>query len=138
MEILRLHPHQIRTHFLDGSTHHSEENKTSSHNRINQIIINPFKPNGIFCSYQLDQSISILRVVECVFFVFIKILMEPVETLISISSGSGLFAYIPQKGHYRLIRVYDKNELTVRSVYCLFVCVVALCLTVNNFSVMSG
>ena len=40
LEILRLHPHQILTPLLDGSTHHSEEKISAlSHYRINQIII---------------------------------------------------------------------------------------------------
>ena len=38
------------------------------------VIINPFKPHGNSHSYQLDLSISILRVV--VFFIFIQISIE--------------------------------------------------------------
>ena len=39
-----------------------------------QNTLNPFKRNEISHSYQLDQSISILRVVG--FFIFIQILIE--------------------------------------------------------------
>ena len=37
---------------------------------------NPFKPNGIAHYYQLDQSISVLRVVRLYFFIFIQISIE--------------------------------------------------------------
>ena len=48
---------------------------------------NPFKSNGISHFYQLDQSISVLRVVGWYFFVFIQTLIrafckETVENLI--------------------------------------------------------
>ena len=40
---------------------------------INLYSPNPFKPNGISYCYQLDQSISVLRVIVMVFFVLIQI-----------------------------------------------------------------
>ena len=39
------------------------------------FIINPFMPNGISHSYQLDHSIFVLRVVGWYFFIFIQILI---------------------------------------------------------------
>ena len=38
-----------------------------------EYLINPFKPNGISHRYQLDQSISVLRVVGCYFSFLSKI-----------------------------------------------------------------
>ena len=42
------------------------------------VVLNPFMPNGFPYAYQLDQSISVIRVVACwvVFFIFIQILIE--------------------------------------------------------------
>ena len=34
-------------------------------------MINPFKLNGIFLSYQLDQFISVLRIVENIFHLYL-------------------------------------------------------------------
>ena len=50
-------------------------------------FINPFMPNGISLSYQLDQSISVLKSCWEVLFIFIQILIrafckQTVETLI--------------------------------------------------------
>ena len=68
-------------------------------------LLNTFKPNGIFHSYQLDQSISILRDVWWYF---------PIEHSVSkqwrpwidaalcgVWSGPALFAYVQQKKHDR-------------------------------------
>ena len=67
-----------------------------------KIYLNLFMPNGISCSYQLDQSIAILRGLGCNFH-FIHFLIDtlwansrdPDETP---RSGYALFAYVPQKG----------------------------------------
>ena len=40
------------------------------------MIFNPFKPNGISLYYQLDQSISVLRVVRCFFSLFFQFSIE--------------------------------------------------------------
>ena len=40
------------------------------------ILYNPFMPNGISHYHQLDQSISVLRVVRWIIFHFIQILIE--------------------------------------------------------------
>ena len=46
----------------------------------NLVKVNPFKPNGISQSYQLDQSISILRVVWWYFTILvIYIIQIPTE-----------------------------------------------------------
>ena len=65
---------------------------------------NPLKPNGISQSYQLNQSISVLRVVGWYFFHFYSnfkriFCKQIVETLIRRRlSGSVLFAHAPQNG----------------------------------------
>ena len=51
---------------------------------------NPFMPNGISNPYQLDQSISILRVVGCYFsflFLFVLLLYVPSQQLWSWRDG---------------------------------------------------
>ena len=67
----------------------------------NQSHFNPFKPNGISHSYQLDQSISVLRVVGGIFQLYSNFsrtfCKQKVETLLRVQSGSALFAYVPQK-----------------------------------------
>ena len=40
------------------------------------LLLNPFKPSGISHSYQLDQSIIVLRIILVIFFIFIRILIE--------------------------------------------------------------
>ena len=75
-------------------------------------LLNPFQPNGISCSYQLGQSISVLRVVGWYFFIFIQILIQhsvskqwrPRSDVAEcgIWSGSVLCANVPQKGLYGL------------------------------------
>ena len=60
-----------------------------------------FNPNGISHSYQLDQSISVLRVVSGIFQLYSNFsrtfCKQKVETLLRVQSGSALFAYVPQK-----------------------------------------
>ena len=50
------------------------------------MVFNPFKPNGISNSYQLDQSISVLRIVGRYFSFLVKFnrifCKQTVETLI--------------------------------------------------------
>ena len=51
------------------------------------LLLNPFKPNGLTCPYQLDQYISVLRVVWCDFYFFyptidIMICKQTVDTLV--------------------------------------------------------
>ena len=66
---------------------------------------NRFKTNEMSHFYQLDQSISVLRVIECVFsLTFIQILLEHSVSkqwrswsdtaLCGVWSGSALFAYV--------------------------------------------
>ena len=51
------------------------------------VHINPFKPNGIPHFYQLDQSISVIRVQwYIVFFIFFQVLIQ--HTIISLNSGN--------------------------------------------------
>ena len=76
------------------------------------FIINTFKPKGFPHYYQLDQSISVLRVVGFLggVFHFLLILIEQSDgkrwrswsddTFCGIWSGSTLFAYVPQNGQY--------------------------------------
>ena len=73
------------------------------------LAFNPFKPNGISYSYQLNQSISVLRVVWRYFFFFLFKLQYYI-LLNKASSGdsdqtprSALFAYVLQK--YARLRI---------------------------------
>ena len=82
---------------------------------------NSFKPNVISKSYQYDQSISILRVIWIVFFIFIQIQVEHSVSKQwrpgsdnAFSSGSTLFAYIPQKGRLAKQRNQRKELLIQR------------------------
>ena len=67
----------------------------------NKSHFKPIKPNGISHSYQLDQSISVLRVVDGIFQLYSNFsrtfCKQKVETLLRVQSGSALFAYVPQK-----------------------------------------
>ena len=47
------------------------------HYILNPLVFNPFKPNGLTNPYQLDHSISVLRVAVWYFFHFTQILIEP-------------------------------------------------------------
>ena len=68
--------------------------------------INPIKPNENSQSFQLDQSISVLRVVEWYFHCYSNfnrtLCKQTVDTLIRHHvlrrSGFTLFGYVPQKG----------------------------------------
>ena len=55
------------THLLFDICMLTKRHRTDSHNTLN-----PFMPNGTSHSYQLDQSISVFRVVECYFSLLFK------------------------------------------------------------------
>ena len=62
-------------------------------------VFKPFKPNGISHFYQMDQTISVLRIIGCVFVLFKfnrKFCKQTLETLNACSSASDLVLhYLP-------------------------------------------
>ena len=65
---------ELWTHGRDGWVKQWSQSDTGW--KETGLNINPFKLNGISHSYQMDQSISVLRLVGKVFFIFIQKLIE--------------------------------------------------------------
>ena len=106
-----------------------QSTKAFYRNKIIHLIdffLIPLKPNGISRSYQLDWSISVLRVIGCIFFPFylnndtcITLCKQTAETLIRRSAlqrliGFCTIRYVPQKDA-RYIWVLLDFSLTVKA-----------------------